>query len=179
MCAYYGGARDISLFRSINKELFGKIVQTELDIFKKSIYETETNLYGESLNKVYFPGVRLACKIILEEQMSQYDENNMDIAQNAQFKFIRDELKEKDIYLEIGDIIHWNDAYWEIDGLSQSKYFMGRNPETNKTIGNYWGWNIGVNVTTHQTRKSLQQLEDVRNGNSRQNINYSEKDSLY
>lgn len=177
--AYYGGRRDIALFRAINKELFGKIIQTEIDIFKKSIYESETNLYGESLNKVYFPGVRLACKIQLDEQMSNYDENNVDISQNAYFRFIRDELKEKDIVLEIGDIIHWNDAYWEIDGLSQNKYFLGRNPETNKTIGDYWGWNIAMNVNTHQTRKGLQQLEDIRNGNSRQNTNYKEKDSLY
>ena len=171
--------KDVAFFRSVNRELFNKLIQTEIDIIKKSLYDTNVNLYGEALNKVYYPGVRLACKITVEDQTANYEEQNVDVMQNATFKMLRDDLKKKDIVLEMGDIIHWNNKYWEVDTVVENKYFMGRNPDTNKTIGSYWGWNVAVNVITHQTKRSLQKLEEVRAGMNTQNTSTDKKDTFY
>ena len=177
--ALYGGKRDIVFFRSINRELFNKNIQVEIDIIKKSLYDTDVNLYGEALNKVYYPGVRIACKINVEDQSANYEEQNIDILQNATYRFLRDDLIKKDIVIETGDIIHWNDKYWEVNNVIENKYYLGRNPDTNKTIGPDWGWNITIMVTTHQTKKSLQKLDEIRAGNNTQNLSINKKDTFY
>ena len=61
--ALFGGQRDISLFRTLNRELINEIIDVEVDIFKSAIYDTVGNLYGEALNKVYKPGIRVACLV--------------------------------------------------------------------------------------------------------------------
>ena len=46
--ALYGAARDISLFRHVNRELIGNIVSQECVYYKFKLDETKVNLYGES-----------------------------------------------------------------------------------------------------------------------------------
>ena len=50
----FGGSRDISLFRTMNKELINDIIQTEIGYYKFVLQDSETNLYGESENKTYY-----------------------------------------------------------------------------------------------------------------------------
>ena len=52
--ALFGGQRDISLFRSINRELINNIIDTKVDIIKHAIKDIKENLYGEALGKQYF-----------------------------------------------------------------------------------------------------------------------------
>ena len=54
--ALFGGQRDISLFRTLNRELINDLVDTEVDIFKTSVYDVNDNLYGEAINKIYKKG---------------------------------------------------------------------------------------------------------------------------
>ena len=44
----FGGARDISLFRTMNRELINDIIQTEIAYYKIILDQTVTNVYGES-----------------------------------------------------------------------------------------------------------------------------------
>ena len=66
--ALFGGHRDISLFRTLSRELINEIIDIEVDIFKSAVYDSDANLYGEAINKVYKPGVRVACLIETEDQ---------------------------------------------------------------------------------------------------------------
>ena len=54
----FGGDRDISLFRHINRELINNIIDTKVDIVKAAIKDIKENLYGEALGKQYFPSAR-------------------------------------------------------------------------------------------------------------------------
>jgi hypothetical protein len=47
--ALYGGARDISLFRNINRELMGNIISQEVIYYKYNVTTTKVNMYGESV----------------------------------------------------------------------------------------------------------------------------------
>ena len=47
--------KDLAFFEKISKELVDVVVQTTVEIFKLSLSETKTNLYGESLGKSYLP----------------------------------------------------------------------------------------------------------------------------
>ena len=90
--ALFGGQRDISLFRTLNRELINEIIDVEVDIFKSAIYDTVGNLYGEALNKVYKPGVRVACLIDMKDEEWSSDEFGPDVNQMAKFRFLRDDL---------------------------------------------------------------------------------------
>ena len=174
--ALFGGARDISLFRTINRELINKIIDVEIDIFKSAIHDTVGNLYGEALNKVYKQGIRAACLVDHSEQEWDSSEFGPDVEQNTTFRFLRDDLLPSgsigtpaaNVVLEVGDIIWWDNFYWEIDGVIENQYLFGKNPDTDKgyTSGDRaeFGSSFSIIVNTHQTRKSKLKLERIRAG---------------
>ena len=107
--------KDLAFFEKISKELVDVVVQTTVEIFKLSISESRTNLYGESLGKSYLPSVQCACMIERDESVIDYEGFGFDRSQNAEFRFNRATLAEKNLFPEIGDIIFHNNAYFEID----------------------------------------------------------------
>ena len=44
--ALFGGARDIALFNTVNKELLKDIIQTEVAYYKFALEQTNSNVYG-------------------------------------------------------------------------------------------------------------------------------------
>ena len=121
--------KDLAFFQKISKELVDVVVQTTVEVFKLSISESKTNLYGESLNKSYLPSVQVACMIERDESSIEYEGFWPDRAQNAEFRFNRSTLKDKNLYPEIGDIIFHNNAYFEIDIVGQNQLIYGRPEE--------------------------------------------------
>ena len=120
--------KDLAFFEKISKELVDVVVQTTVEIFKLSLSETKTNLYGESLGKSYLP-VQCACLIERDESSIEYEGFGPDRAQNVEFRFNRFTLEEKNLYPEIGDIIFHNNAYFEIDKVGQNQLVYGRPEE--------------------------------------------------
>ena len=174
--ALFGGQRDISLFRTLNRELINEIIDTEVDIFKAAIHDTIGNLYGEALNKVYKPGVRISCLIEHEEPEWSSDEFGSDVNQNAIFSFLRDDLLPSgsigtpaaNILLEVGDIIYWDNTYWESTSIIEDQYLFGKNPDTDKGYidggRESFGSSFSTIVKAHETRKSKLRLEQIRTG---------------
>ena len=174
--ALFGGQRDISLFRTLNRELINEIIDTEVDIFKAAIHDTIGNIYGEALNKVYMQGVRVACLIDHEEDEWSSDEFGADKNQISTFKFLRDDLLPSgsigspaaNVVLEVGDIIWWDNIYWEADAVIEHQYLFGKNPDTDKGLTSgersEFGSSFSTIVKTHETRKSKLKLEQIRTG---------------
>ena len=75
-------SKDLEFFDTVNKELLGNpqtdksgIINQEVVVYKVSVYETETNLYGEaSSGKRYQNGVKLTCLITADD--FDYDTND-------------------------------------------------------------------------------------------------------
>ena len=80
--ALFGGDRDAALITTLNRELLNNIVDTTIDIYKLSLYDTKANLYGEAINKIYKPGVRVASLIAHDDQAWSSDEFGPDMTQN-------------------------------------------------------------------------------------------------
>ena len=157
----FGSYRDVRLFNLLNRELINEVIGISVDIFKSALIDMDENLYGESINKVFFPGVRIACMVEVEDQEYQSEEFGLDINQSAKFNFLREELKTvANLALEVGDIIGWNDAYWEIDSIVENQYIAGKNPDTDKGDGAHGG-NFSILCQTHQTRKTKLNIEKI------------------
>jgi len=141
--ALFGAERDISLFRHINRELMGDIITQQCSFYKFKIEETKINLYGEAAEEKYYMGpVLLNC--LVERRDQEYPETDLgtDFNWGATFKFLRDDLLDKnkdfnvdtaiygaDLVPEVGDIIMYNEGYYEVDNIISNQYFAGKNPD--------------------------------------------------
>ena len=140
----YYSQRDINTFDKFNKELIGNlaadkdgIISQRVVIYKISAYDTEVNMYGETAGgKVFKPGVEVACLIAADEQTTTTDEFGPDLQQTALFSFIRQSLKDISYVVEIGDIIDWNDGYWEVSSINENQLVGGQTDNNHSVVCN-------------------------------------------
>ena len=118
--------RDIELFKSIAREVVDDVIQNTIVLFKVNINETKVNIYGESMNKTWYPGVEVYALIDKEPESARYEGFGLDTDQNVTFKLDRWMLEEKGIYPEVGDIINWNSGYFEIDNTNEIQLVGGQ-----------------------------------------------------
>lgn len=119
-------ARDIDLFKSFAREVVDDVIQNTIVLFKINMNETKVNIYGESLNKTWYPGVQVYALIDKEPESARYEGFGLDTDQNVTFKLDRWMLEEKGIYPEVGDIINWNAGYFEIDNTNEIQLVGGQ-----------------------------------------------------
>jgi hypothetical protein len=119
-------ARDIDLFKSIAREVVDDVIQNTIVLFKINMNETRVNIYGEALNKTWYPGVQVYALINKDPESIRYEGFGSETDQNITFKLDRWMLEEKGIYPEIGDIINFNDGYFEIDNTNEVQFVGGQ-----------------------------------------------------
>ena len=152
-------SRDFQLIEAINEELIGEFVNTEVDVYKYNLYESEVNLYGEARSKVYYQGLRVAALIEQEDQTYDTAEYpGAELNQAATFNFLRKTIKDADLFMELGDVINWNDSYWEVNGVIENQLVYGQTENS-----------LTITVSTHMSRRTKLQLERVRVGNPSKN----------
>ena len=142
-------ARDIDLFKSIARELVDDVVENICILFKVNLNETKINLYGESLNKTWHPGVELNVLLNKSGQTAGYEGFGADISQNIEFRFDRWMLEEKSSYPEIGDVIYFGESYYEIDNTIEVQFVGGLSEN-----------NFSVVCSTFMVRKSQLNIEE-------------------
>ena len=118
--------KEFDLMNSMNEELIDEIVGQSVDIYKINVENTDENIYGESTTKYYDVGFRVNCLIQFETEITQ-DEFGPDVDSNIEMYFQRENLSSGSLnfYPEIGDIVDWNDSYWEIDGTTEPQLVAG------------------------------------------------------
>tara|TARA_R110000744_G_scaffold364272_1_gene472767 strand:+ start:1347 stop:1868 length:522 start_codon:yes stop_codon:yes gene_type:complete len=128
--ALYGGSRDISLFRHINRELMHDIISQQIVYHKYNLEETKVNIYGETTSgRIFQEPVLLYTLIERSDQSSPILDGVVNFNQPITFKFLRADLVDANVVTEEGDIIQWQNAYWEIDNIISNQYFVGKNPD--------------------------------------------------
>jgi hypothetical protein len=141
--------RDIELFKSFAREVVDDVVQNVAVLFKVNLNETKINLYGEATNKTWYPGVELNVLINKSGQTAGYEGFGADTSQNVEFRFDRWMLEEKNTYPEIGDVIYFDNSYYEIDNTTEVQ-FVGGLPSNN----------FSVVCSTFMVRKSALNIEE-------------------
>ena len=118
--------RDIEFFRNVARELVDTVVENTCVLFKINLNETKVNIYGEAMNKTWYPGVELFVLIDKEPENVQYEGFGPDNTQNITFKFDRLLCEERNIYPEIGDVIYFDNSYYEIDNTDELQFVGGQ-----------------------------------------------------
>jgi len=152
--------RDINLITRVSKELVGDkqnnkdgIINQEVVIYKPSLQESATNMYGESAGgkKIYKNGVQMAALVEAQDFDYNQDDFGPDNNQTATFSFIRQSFIDASMVLELGDLIDWNYGYFEVGTINE-----------NQLIGGQFDQNYSVIANAFLIRKSSIQIERVR-----------------
>jgi hypothetical protein len=137
--ALFGSARDVSMFRGISRELMWDIIVQECALYKFRLEETNVNIYGEAAEEKYYEAPMLLNVLIdRQDQSSPNTDLGIDFAGGSTFKFLRDDLAGVEsngitnigvIVPEVGDIIWYENGYYEIYNLINNQLFVGKDPD--------------------------------------------------
>lgn len=163
--AIFGSARDMSLFRSVNKEMLHKYIDTEVLFYKLNLDATATNLYDETDKKVYNTPQLIYSIVTLDDQTWTSDDYGMDSTQTATFGFLRDDLVSINIVPEVGDILEYKSRFFEVDNVNENQFVAGKDPD-NWFGGASHGYNVSIVCQAHVTRQSKLNIVQTRFGNS-------------
>lgn len=156
----YGENRDVSLFRHLNRELINNIIEQKVGYYKLALDKSLPNMYGESTKKIYNDPVLINCLIERGDTDPLTNEFGMDVTRNMKFRFLRDDLAGIDlstelgadgrgftynIVPEVGDIIMWNNDYYEANNVNENQLIVGKDPlysYASQTDGYGSSWSI-------------------------------------
>ena len=141
--------KEVDLFDVLNEELIDDILGQYVDIYKVSVDDTEDNIYGESSTKYFEQGFRVNCLISFEEPTIEQNDFGPDLNANLEMYFHRTTLKEANFYPEIGDIVEWNDIYWEMNAVTEPQL-----------IGGHQAFKHMIKSVAHRARLSGLQIEE-------------------
>tara|TARA_B100000287_G_scaffold388721_1_gene398247 strand:- start:209 stop:748 length:540 start_codon:yes stop_codon:yes gene_type:complete len=163
--ALFGGARDISLFQTLNSELIKDIIQTEVAYYKFALEVTKVNVYGEAPGKNYYEPLKIACLIDRQDQVWSSNEFGSDLNHTINFKFLKDELKSINLVPEVGDILLFRNNFYELDGKIENQLILGRDPDYSMaTETNDFGDSFSIIVSAHMSRVEKLNLIPLREG---------------
>ena len=143
--------KEIDLIDTMNEELIDEIIGQSVDIYKVSIDNTDENVYGESTTKYYEVGFRVNCLILFNEPEIMQDDFGADENSSIEMYFQRNNLASGSLnfYPEMGDIVDWNEHYWEINGTTEPQLIAG-----------HPGYKHNIKATAHRARLSSLQIEE-------------------
>lgn len=167
--ALFGSARDISVFRYINRELMGDIITQQAAYYKYVLEKTKTNIYGEAAQNKYFnPPVLLNCLVERNDQSYPTDGFGVDLIWGANFAFLLDDLKAASVFPEIGDVIMYQEGYFEVDSIINNQLFVGKDPDfpnetnpLNPGLSNF-GWDVSIICKTHYVPADKYNIDKTR-----------------
>lgn len=142
--------KDLDFIKTIAEEVVESVVEQWVTLYKMSVGESKTNLYGESIGKVYHAPANLMCIVEREPQNVEYEGFGANKKQVTEFRFMRHKLRTLDLpfvrdvngilvaagsiqntthgYPEIGDIIVFDNTYYEIDHIKETD-LVGGSPQ--------------------------------------------------
>lgn len=179
----FGSGRDSLLIKHFNKEIMHRIVGIEVEVYKLAISEMQENLYGETAEKKYNNPVRMYALVTGDSTTVINNEQNiLDVEKTLSIGFIRQDLVDKDLVVEVSDIINWDGGYYQVDNVRTTSYWWGRNEESligyQQSEHNKFGYNISVIAEVHRTAITNLNIVETRSGINPPNRQYKKPKNL-
>jgi hypothetical protein len=177
-------AKDLDFIKTISEEVVDYLVEQAVVLFKVSVGETKTNLYGESLGKVWRAPSTLMAIVDREPINIVYEGFGADRQGTIEFRFNRQRIREesyavpkvRDIngtlipteaiqnltvgYPEVGDVILYDEIYYEIDNVREPQWIGGSPEIYDKEKGEFADASNTLIAACHMVRRSQVQIEN-------------------
>lgn len=142
--------RDFQFFQHINKEIVMDIVDVPVVLYRIVPELTSINIYGESTNKARYRGIQLHALVQYSGTEPVSEGFGFDASQTAEFRFVRKLLQDTNTYPEVGDVIGYNESFYEINSINEIQLIAGRPQYTHSIV-----------CSTHLTRRSSINIEET------------------
>ena len=127
--AMYGKIRDVNLIKSINSELIKNIIEQQIGYYKPKIDQLNINVYGESTEKFWSGPVLIPLLIQRGDNTWKTDEFGSDSNRTFEFRFFKDHLVDAGVIPEVGDVVLFNEDFYEVDGVNENRLIVGKDPD--------------------------------------------------
>ena len=173
---------DIDFIKTISEEVVDYVAEQFITLLKVSVGESKTNLYGESLGKVYHAPASLMCIVDREPQTITHEGFGADKEQAVEFRFNRLRLRtetlpvltdisghdipadaiqnEKYGYPQQGDIIVFDNTYYEIGQVKEEQLLGGMQRMFKPDSGNSEDLRMHLIAVAYMRRRSAIQIDD-------------------
>lgn len=143
--------RDFEFIQHITRELIDETMDVGVVLYKIVVGSTTVNIYGEAISKPRYTPVKVNAIVKYDKNTLTQDEGfgtNQD--QQVEFRFARRMLQEVSTYPEIGDIVGYNNHYYEVHNITETQLIAGKP-----------GFNTAIICMAHLTRRTSIDIEEV------------------
>lgn len=131
----FGSARDVATFKIFTKELVEDIISQEVGYYKVKLDQTPVNVYGEAMEKYFIGPVLIPCLIVRGEFNRETTDYGPDTVRTVDFRFFKDHLIEANVVPEVGDVVMYNEDYYEVNNVNENQLILGKNPDYQYSSG--------------------------------------------
>lgn len=160
--ALFGTTRDVTMFKGVATELVHDVITQQIGYYKVVLPETPPNVYGEALVKQYMGPVLFNCLIERGDFTIDNSDFGPDTRREVTFRFLKDDLINANVVPEIGDIVMYNELYYETDNWNENQLILGKDPDYTYSQGlQNFGGSFSIILKTHLTspeRLGIQQF---------------------
>jgi hypothetical protein len=144
--------RDFEFIQHITRELIDETMDVAVILYKIVVASAKINIYGESVEKPRYTPVKVNAIVKYDKNTLERDEgfgSNQD--QQVEFRFARRMLKDVSTYPEIGDVVGYNNHFYEIHNIAETQLIAGKP-----------GFNTAIICMAHLTRRTSIDIEEVQ-----------------
>lgn len=144
--------KDFEFIQHITREMIDDTMDVAVVLYKIVVESARVNIYGESMAKPRYTPVKVNAVVNFNKNTSVASNGfGVDQQQRVDFRFARRMLQEVKTYPEIGDIIGYNNHYYEINNIQETQLIAGKP-----------GFNTAIICVSHLTRRTSIDIEEVQ-----------------
>lgn len=144
--------RDFEFIQHITRELIDETMDVSVVLYKIVVDSARVNIYGESVAKPRYTPV-IVNAIVKYNKNTVVREEGFGVNQDQQteFRFARRMLQDVNTYPEIGDIVGYNNSFYEIHNITETQLIAGKP-----------GFNTAIICMAHLTRRTSIDIEEAQ-----------------
>ena len=148
--ALFGTVRDAVMLTGVASEFVNNVITQQIGYYAVQLPDTPSNVYGEGLVKQYIGPVLINCLIVRGDFTTRNGDFGPDIFRTVDFRFLRVDLEYADVVPQTGDVIMYNEGYYEVDNVNENQLFLGKDPSYAYSEGlNQFGASFSIICSTH------------------------------
>ena len=150
--ALFGTVRDAVMQLGVAHEFVNNVATQQIGYYKVVLPDTQPDVYGEAAVKSYIGPVLLNCLIVRGDFTMVADSFGPDSRREVGFRFLKVDLEAANVVPETGDIVMYNELYYEVDNTNENQLFLGKDPAYAYSEGlNNFGQSFSIICFTHLT----------------------------